>query len=66
MQVEIIFTTSNTPKVLEIDAAYGKGGLLCLQLPNGMIVAHPLMHVFSIAYPHGQHVGTTRKENSDG
>ncbi len=65
MKVEIIFHTSSTPKVHEgVYAVYTKGGLLCLQLEDGLIMKYPLLNVFSMAHQHGKHLGTTQKERS--
>jgi len=61
MKVQIIFHTAATPK--EFEAAvlpYTKGGLLCIELPDGMIVKYPLCNVFSVAHKHGKHWGSTR------
>lgn len=61
MTVEIIFHTSSTPKKHEdVDAIYTKGGLLCIQHKNGLIMGYPLLNVFSVASEHHKHLGTTR------
>ena len=64
MKVEIIFTTSSTAKILDVEAVYTKGALLCFQLPDGQIIAHPHGVIFSVSYQHGPHVGTTRKDKT--
>ena len=56
-------TSSSTPKVVECDAVYTKGGLLCVQQPSGLIVGYPLCNVFSVAWMHQPHKGTTRTES---
>lgn len=63
MRVEILFHTSSTPKVMDnVYAVYTKDALCCLQLEDGMIIKYPLCNIFSIAHPHGPHLGTTRHE----
>ncbi len=63
MKVEIIFCSSSTPKVCEnVEALYTKGGLLCVQYQDGLIVRYPLVNVFSTANYHGPHLGSSRKE----
>jgi len=62
VKVEILFHTSSTPKVFEdAYAVYTKDALLCVQLEDGMICKYPLVNVFSICHPHGNHAGTTFK-----
>ena len=65
MEAEIIFHSSSTPKKLKgIHALYTKGGLLCVQMEDGLIIKYPLMNIFSVAHYHGKHLGTTKdKEN---
>ncbi len=68
MWVEIIFHSSGTPKRHEdVVKSYVKGGCLLLELEehdadeNPVIIAYPLVNVFSYAKPHLRHVGTTQK-----
>ncbi len=59
--IEIIFHTSSAPKrCRDVDAVYTKGGMLCVQHKDGMIVKYPLCNVFSAAGQHGPHWGSTR------
>lgn len=61
MTIEIIFHTTSTPKKCKnVDAVYTKGGLVCVQYKNRLIVKYPLCNVFSIASYHGKHLGSTR------
>ena len=63
--LQIIFHSSSTPKVCpDVDAHYTKGGMFCVQYSSGLIVAYPLANLFSVAYWHGQHLGSGRKEQS--
>lgn len=65
MKVEIIFQSSGEKKTcLGVEAVYTKGLLLCFQYTGGLIVAHPEGRIFSIAYQHQPHLGTTRKPAS--
>lgn len=65
MRVEILFHSSSTPKVIDdAYAVYTKGELLCIQRDDGMILKYPLLNVFSVVHPHGDHAGTTRKKRS--
>ncbi len=64
MQVEIIFHSSSTPKRIKAHAVYTKGGLLCVQLPDRMVIKYPLGNVFSVAHKHGPHWGTTEKRET--
>lgn len=61
MKVEIIFHTSSTPKTIEAFAVYTKGGLLVVELPDGLLLKYPLCNVFSVAHKHGKHLGTTKR-----
>jgi hypothetical protein len=66
-KVEILYHTSSAPKVLEdCIAVYTKGGLLCCQLSNGLILKYPLVNVFSVAQYHGRHLGTTMGDSAHG
>ena len=66
MQVEILFHSSSTPKKIEANAVYTKGALLCVELAdNRTILKYPLCNVFSVAHEHGDHMGTSKKENQD-
>ncbi len=65
MRVEIIFRDSTKPKIVEVDDVYPKGGMLCMQYSNGLIVKYPLENIFSIAHQHGPHLGSTRTGNAD-
>jgi hypothetical protein len=63
VQVEIIFHTASTPKVLDCAiGSYTKGGLLCCQLRDGLIIKYPLVNVFQVAHQHGNHLGTTQHD----
>ena len=66
MDIEIIFQSSSTPKrCADVAAVYTKGGLLCLQYADGLIVKYPLCNVFSVASnKHGPHWGSTRERNA--
>ena len=62
MDIEIIFHSASTPKkVSEVRTLYTKGGLLCVQMEDGLIIKYPLMNIFSVAHYHGEHLGTTAK-----
>jgi hypothetical protein len=66
MKVEIIFHTSSRPKICkDVDEVYTKGGLLCIQHKNGLIMKYPLLNVFSVANYHGKHLGTTRGDKNE-
>ncbi len=61
MKIEIIFHSSSTPKKCkDVEAVYTKGGLLCIQYANHLIVKYPLCNVFSVAHNHGPHLGSTQ------
>ena len=63
MDIEIIFHSSSTPKKMsEVRALYTKGGLLCVQMEDGLIIKYPLMNIFSVAHYHGKHLGTTTND----
>lgn len=64
MKVQIIFTTAAKPKIVEVDDVYTKGGLLCLQYPDGMIVKYPLGNIWSVCHMHGQHMESERNKDS--
>jgi hypothetical protein len=67
MRVEILFHTSSTPKVVEAQAVYTKGALLCIELDdNKTILKYPLCNVFSVAHEHGDHMGTSKDVRKDG
>lgn len=66
MEVEIIFMSASTPKI--IDAAVGpytKGGLLCIETQDGIILKYPLCNVFSVSHKHMPHNGSIEKENKN-
>lgn len=64
MKVEIFFHTSSTPKTVDANAVYTKGGLLCVELSdNKTIIKYPLCNVFSVAHEHGHHVGTSKGQD---
>ncbi len=63
MKVEIIFRTSSTPKVVELDAVFVNDSVLRTQYPSGKIVNYPLCNIFSWAYEHRHHIGSTRKDS---
>jgi hypothetical protein len=66
MEVEIIFMSASTPKI--IDAAVGpytKGNLLCVEDKNGMILKYPLCNIFSVSHKHQKHNGSNQKEQSE-
>ena len=66
MEIEIIFHCSSTPKVIkDVEALYTKGGLLCVQLDDGLIIKYPLINIFSVAHYHGNHLGSTRADYKD-
>ena len=58
--IEIIFRTSSAPKKMTVDAVYWEAGRVSLQLEDGTIIVHPTDVIFSIAYKHSKHLGTTR------
>lgn len=59
MKIEIIFQSASTPKKCEdVVTVYTKGGLLCIQYANGLIVKYPLCNIFSVSHYHGTHLGT--------
>ena len=65
MIAEIIFKDSCRPLEIEVEDIYTKGGLLCLQLPGGMIRRYPIGIIWSITSPHQCHIGSTRKNHDD-
>ena len=66
MEVEILFHTSSTPKIVEASTVYTKGGLLCIELSNeNTILKYPLCNVFQVAHSHGYHKGTSKVSDSD-
>ena len=58
-EIEILFHGSSSPKRFNVVAVYTKGGLLCCQKLNGMIVKYPLMNVFQVAHMHGAHCNSS-------
>lgn len=59
MEIEVLFQSSSTPKKCEnVVAVYTKGGLLCIQFMDGLIVKYPLCNVFSVANYHKPHLGS--------
>jgi hypothetical protein len=63
MEVEILFHTSSTPKIVDACAVYTKGGLLCVELAdNKTILKYPLCNIFQVAHDHGFHKGTSKSE----
>lgn len=67
MRVEILFHSSSTPKVINAQAVYTKGALLCVEwAPDArgrtLITKYPLVNVFSVSHHHGRHLGTTKKD----
>jgi hypothetical protein len=64
MEVEILFHTSSSPKrIKNVVAVYTKGGLLCVQRNDRIIIKYPLCNVFQIAHKHGAHVGSSVEES---
>ncbi len=64
MEIEVIFHSSSTPKKMkEVRLLYTKGGLLCIQMEDGLIIKYPLLNIFSVAHYHGEHLGTTQNGN---
>lgn len=62
MEVEILFHSSSTPKIIEATAVYTKGALLCIELADSnVIIKYPLVNVFSVAHEHGFHLGTSKE-----
>ena len=62
MKIEILFHSATTPKeIANVDDVYTKGGFVCIQLSDGMILKYPLLNIFSICHEHGKHMGTCRK-----
>jgi hypothetical protein len=60
MKIEIIFTSASTPKICkDVFSVYTKGGLLCVQYKDGLIIKYPLCNVFSVAQYHKPHLGST-------
>jgi hypothetical protein len=62
---EIIFKDSSTPKRFEdVRRIYVKAGLWCIELADRddegrpIIMAYPLINIFSIARPHPKHIGS--------
>lgn len=62
MQVDIVFKTSSTPKVVDGDAVYTKGALLCVETRDGLILKYPLCNVFSVTHDHQPHRGSSKTE----
>ena len=61
MKIEILFHSASTPKICKnVDTVYTKGGLLCVQYKDRLIVKYPLLNIFSVAHYHGRHLGTTK------
>lgn len=65
MRVDIIFHTSSTPKIVEATAVYVRPGVLCVELPDGLITMYPLCGVFSWSYKHQPHRGTTKAAEAE-
>ncbi len=60
MKIEIIFNSTSTPKICKnVVAVYTKGGLLCIQYKDRLIMKYPLCNVFSVANYHKPHLGST-------
>jgi hypothetical protein len=66
MIVEIIFMDASKPKTVDVDDVYTKGGLLCFQYADGLIVKYPLDRIFQIAHQHGKHHGSNRNPHTVG
>lgn len=67
MRVDIIFQTSSTPKVItDAVAVYTKGAGLMVELESGLITGYPLCNVFSWAYEHQPHRGSTKQAQRPG
>ena len=60
MIVSLLFHTSAREKRIVAEDVYTKGGLLCVQLPGGVILKYPLCNVFQVAHLHGPHAGSQR------
>ena len=61
MKIEILFYSASAPKICKnVDTVYTKGGLLCVQYKDRLIVKYPLLNIFSVAHYHGNHLGSTQ------
>lgn len=61
MTIEIIFISSSTPKKCKnVEAVYTKGGLLCIQYKDRLLIKYPLCNIFSVANYHKPHLGSTK------
>lgn len=61
--IEILFHSSSTPKPCKnVVAVYTKGGLLCVEYADRMIVKYPLCNVFSVAGKHQPHWGSGKEK----
>jgi len=45
---------------MRVDDLYTKGGFLCLQCPDGLIVRYPMTNIFSVCSHHKTHRGSCR------
>lgn len=61
---EVIFKDSSTPKMFpDVRRLYVKADMLCIELPETddagrpIIMAYPLVNIFSVARPHPHHIG---------
>jgi hypothetical protein len=69
MEIEVIFNSSSgIKKIQNVKAVYTKGGFCCIQviMPDdepSMIIKYPLMNIFSVVHPHGDHWGSEKHLN---
>ena len=56
MEIEVIFKDSATPKKLEVDGTYTKGGFFCMRIGGG-ILKYPMENIFSVFSMHQYHAG---------
>lgn len=64
MTVEIIFMDAATPKTIECENVYTKGGMLCIR-QGDYIYKYPLMHIFSVCHKHGPHIGSREHQRQN-